>query len=215
MPVEVRGAYELNKALGQLAPDLKKNLNREVRAFLAPITKEAKAYAPATISGLSNWTFEQKGRKITAQSSMFRRGKFPRYNASDVKAGIKTRIGASKVNNQGFVSLYRIENTTAAGAIYETAGRKNPLGQPWKPRSSSKKYSHSFNPYAGRHFIGSINATNSMEGDGKMRGRLIYKAWYNNQGRALGKVVKAVEETQKTFHARLDAQKAFEKIKAA
>lgn len=215
MPVEVRGAYELNKALGQFAPDLKKNLNREVRAFLAPVVKEAKALAPASISGLSNWTVDQKSRKISAATSSFRKGKFPRYNVADVRAGIKSRIGASKVNANGFVSLYRIENATAAGAIYETAGRKNPLGQPWKPRSSSHKASHSRNPYAGRQFIGAINSTNSLEGSDKMRGRLIYKAWHDNQGRALGKVVGAVQQTQKTFTARLNAASAFKKVDAA
>lgn len=210
MPVEIKGAYELNKALAKFAPDLKKNLNKEVRSFLMPVVKEAKALAPTEIPGLSNWVYSQpKAKKITANTSMFRRGRFPRYNPSEVKAGIRAHIGASKENNKGFVALYRIENASAPGAIYETAGRKNPAGQPWNKRTSSHKYSHSNNPGAGLHFN---NSFPRLAGEGNMRGRLIYKAWADNQGRALGGVVKSIQRTQETFKVRLDAGAAFKKV---
>lgn len=210
MPVEVKGAYELNKALNKFAPDLKKNLNKEVRAFLMPIVKEAKALAPAEIPGLSNWTYSQKSsKKITKNTSSFRKARFPRYNASEVKAGIRAQIGVSKENRKGFVSLYRIINASAPGAIYETAGRRHPGGQPWNPKSSSHKYSHSNNPKAGLHFN---NSFPRMQGEGMMRGRLIYKAWADNQGRALGGVVKSIERTQATFKVRVDAGTAFKKV---
>lgn len=210
MPVEIKGAYELNKALKKFAPDLEKNLNKEVRAFLMPVVKEAKSLAPSSIPGLSNWTYSQKKyKKITANTSKFRRGKFPKYNVSEVKAGIVAHINPAKENNKGFIALYRIVNASPAGAIYETAGRKHPGGQPWNKKAGSHKYSHSNNPEAGLHFN---NSFPRLAGEGNMRGRLIYKAWADNQGRALGGVVKSIERTQATFKGRLDATSAFKKV---
>jgi hypothetical protein len=45
-------------------------------------------------------------------------------------------VSPSKPNKNGFVALARILNKSAAGAIYETAGRKNPKGQPNYQRKS-------------------------------------------------------------------------------
>ena len=207
MPVQVQGVRELNIALRKYEPDLKANLNKEVRAFLTPVVKTAKGYVPSTIPGLSNWTIVGKGRKITKSTSMFRRGKFPKFNASEVRAGIKVSLSPTKKNNQGFITNYAIRNTTAAGAILETAGRKNPAGQPWNKKSGSHDYSHSNNPDAGLHFN---NSFAMMKGQGMMRGRVIYKAWAENEGRAYRNVIKAVELTAIQFEKRSYARTAFE-----
>ena len=205
MPVEVQGLDETLKALRQFEPDLAKNLTKEVRAALAPVQKKAQGFIPESISGLSNWTFSSKGKKITAKSSAFaQRGHFPKFNSSIARRGIKVLIGRTRPNNSGFIALYRISNTTAAGAIIETAGRVNPNGQPWNPASSSHKYSHSRNPNAGKHFIDSI--AESMEGTGKKRGRVLYKAWAEDEGKALAKTLKAIDETVAQFTRRSQAQ---------
>ena len=172
MPVEVKGLSELRRALNKFEPEMKKQLDREIRSFLAPVVKEARAYAPQEIPGLSNWT------KAQTEGA-----KFPRYDVSVVRRGIKVKLGASKRNTNGFKTLIAIVNNSAAGAIFETAGRKNPFGSP-KSRSQ--------NPYAGRHFIGAINAQGMMKGKDKERGRLIYRAWDENQGKALANVMRAI-----------------------
>ncbi|CAB4122426.1 hypothetical protein UFOVP30_20 [uncultured Caudovirales phage] len=205
MPVEVRGVKELKRALGSYEPDLKKNLNNEVRAFLTPVVKSAKAYVPNTRSGLSNW-FIKPQKKITKKTSAFRRGSFPFFNASQVKSGIKAQLSPTKPNRAGFITNYAIVNTSAAGAIYETAGRKHPAGQPWNRTSASHDYSHSNNPDAGLHFI---NSMAMMKGKDKMRGRLIYKAWAENEGRALKDVIRAVEKTAVQFHKRATVRAGF------
>jgi hypothetical protein len=154
MPVEVVGLREALKAMRSLQPKLEKELKREIKQLLVPIVNSARAYVPMTISGLSNWSDTNKYGKITAKSSSFRVGNFPLYNPSEIKKGITSEVFPSKPNRSGFVSLVRILNKSRAGAIYETAGRKNPNGQPWgTPRGKSKQFSHSNNPNAGAHFI--------------------------------------------------------------
>ena len=216
LPVEIKGLAETLSAMRKFEPDLAKNLNKEVRAALTPVQRTARGLVPETISGLSNWKFKNHGGKVTKESSAFGQlGHFPKFNAAIVKRGIKIFIGKSKPNRSGFVTFYRISNTTAAGAIMETAGRKHASGQPWVGKhgnqgigSSGKTqlnhhYSHSNNPDAGLHFI---NSMGSMQGTGSNRGRLIYKAWQMYQGRALTDVMKAVNKTILQFENRAHAQ---------
>ena len=205
MPVEIKGLDETLKALRQFEPDLAKNLNKQVRSALTPIQKHAREFVPDELPGLSNWTFSSKGNKITKQSSAFAQvGHFPKFNASIVRRGIQIQIGKSKPNRNGFVSYFRIANKTAAGAIMETAGRKNPAGQPWVPGSGSHNYSHSRNPEAGLHFINSMGGR--MVGQGKKRGRLIYRAYEEDQGRTTATIVRAVDMTVAVFNRRAQAQ---------
>jgi len=209
MPVEVVGLKEAIVAMRKLQPDLERNLKIEIKEVLKPIVKKAKGYAPADISGLSSWTFKARSGKINAKTSGFRVGHFPLYNVNQVRAGIKSEIFPTKANTRGFISLVRIVNQTAAGAIFETAGRKNPGGQPWNKNSKSHRYSHSNNPDAGLHFINSMGAT--MQGSGKFRGRLIYRAWHEDQGRALAAIMKALQKTSNQSVRYVNAAKAFKK----
>jgi hypothetical protein len=196
MPVEIKGLAETLSAMRKFEPDLAKNLNKEVRAALTPVQKKAQGYFPSSVSGLSNWMLTTKGRKINQQSSAFATiGHFPRYNKAIASKGIKIMLGKTRKNSKGFVTFYRISNLTAAGAIYETAGRAN--GQ-------SRRQYKSNNPNAGKHFIASIDV-NRMEGNGKKRGRALYKAWEEDHGKAFGHVVKAVDATIIEFSRRAKA----------
>jgi len=195
MPVEIKGLAETLKAMREFEPDLAKNLNKEVRAALTPVQKKAQGYLPDDISGLSNWMFATKGRKINQQTSAFAAvGHFPRYNKAIASKGIKIYIGKTKPNRNGFVTFYRLSNLTAAGAIYETAGRAD---------GKSRRQYRSINPNAGAHFIDSTGAT--MAGEGHKRGRVIYRAWDEDRGKAFLHVVKAVDATILQFHARAKA----------
>lgn len=208
MAVEVVGLSEALKALKAIEPDLHTELKKEITALLDPVVKKARGYVPMTIAGLSNWTYTQAG--ITGKSSVFRVGKFPLYNPTQVKRGIKSEFFPTRHSNNGFVSLVRVVNQSAAGAIFETAGRKNPKGQPWSgKKTGSHKFSHSLNPNAGEHFIASMG--NTMAGDGRYRGRLIYRAWNEDQGRTIGYVMKAVERVADKCQNRINASKAFRK----
>ena len=179
MQIELRGNADLRKALRRFAPDLEKSLKLEMKRGLAPVAKAAKGFVPSQ-SPLSNWA----GRS-------FSEGTFPIFNATTIKAKIGYTTTTSKPNRQGFSTMARVFNDSRAGAIYESAGRNGPQGQPWVgPKGpAGKKFSHSRNPQAGEQFIAALPPlTGSLKG----RGRLIFKAWSLDKGRAEGIVNKAI-----------------------
>ena len=196
MPVVVTGLKEAQKAMRSLQPDLEKNLKVEIKASLLPIVKKARGYVPTSISGLSNWlSFE---------------GRFPRFNPALVKRGIKSEVFPTRHKGSGFISLVRVVNATAAGAIFETAGRKSGSeGQPWDPKSGSHNYSHSRNPNAGAWFINQIGNKGTMTGTGATRGRLIYRAFAEDQGKVQAHIIAAINKTSVMSKKRVDAAKAF------
>jgi len=179
MQIELRGNADLRKALRRFAPDLEKSLKMEMKRGLAPVARAAKGFVPSQ-SPLSNWA----GRS-------FSEGTFPIFNASTIKAKIGYTTATSKPNRQGFSTMARVFNDSRAGAIYESAGRNGPQGQPWVgPKGpAGKKFSHSRNPQAGEQFIAALPP---LSGSLKGRGRLIFKAWSLDKGRAEGIVNKAI-----------------------
>ena len=179
MQIELRGNADLRKALRRFAPDLEKSLKIEMKRGLAPVAKAAKGFVPSQ-SPLSGWA----GRS-------FSEGTFPIFNSTTIKAKIGYTTTVSKPNPKGFSTMARVFNDSRAGAIYESAGRNGPQGQPWVgPKGpAGKKYSHSLNPRAGEQFIAAFPP---LSGSLKGRGRLIFKAWNLDKGRAEGIVNKAI-----------------------
>ena len=192
MRIEVEGVKETRKALKAFAPDLSKQLDIELRAALAPIAKKARGFVPSD-SLMSGWA----GRS-------FSEGRFPTYNSRTIRSGIGFSTKAGKTTKSGFTSNARIFNKSVAGAIYETAGRTNSQGQPWvgpKAGGLSKKVSRSNNPHAGEQFINNLPPlVNSLKG----RGRLILKAWAQDQGKAYGAATKAIDKAERLFIARTE-----------
>ena len=186
--VELRGNSDLRKALRQFAPDLDKELKAELRKALSPVVRKARGYVEG--NPMSNWN-----------ASSSESASFPKYSAAIVTKGIGFSTGVTKRNKNGFSSMAKIYNRTAAGAIYEQAGVKNPQGQPWVgpkgPRGS--KYSHSNNPKAGEQFINNLPPiVSSLKG----QGRLIYRAWAESKGVAEGAAMKAIDKATTAFMAR-------------
>ena len=188
MPViELRGNVDLRKALRAFAPDLEKQLKKDLAAAMKPVVAKARGFVPAE-SPMSGWA-----------ARSFSETRFPFYSASTIKSGIVYSTSASKVNPYGFSSMATITNKSAAGAIYETAGRNGP--QPWvgpKAGGASKGVSRSVNPNAGAQFIENLPPlTSSLKG----RGRLIFKAWASDQGKAEGAAMTAIDKTTQAFNA--------------
>ena len=170
MPVEVRGAINLRKALKNYTPDLAKEMPREIAKSLKPIVKVARGYLPDDGSILSNWRVRENYT-----------GTFPAYDAKTARSGITYKTTPSKPNNRGFRSLARLLNKTAAGAIYETMGRKTPDSTFVK--NQNKKFSA---PDAGT---------------GKEQGRALYRAWNEDHGKGQDGVVRAIEKADRLFKA--------------
>jgi len=223
MPVELQGAVALRKALKNYAPDLAKETQKEVAGHLRKVVNRAKGFVPAS-SPLSGW------------ANPVGEWEYRAFNASAVKKGLGYSTTPGKPNKRGFRSLARIFNASAAGAIYETAGRKNPAGQPvgggsytYFPagikttgtRSVGKENNRSWNPNAGRQFIDALpplvdsqQSNSAGRRTRKTKGRLMFKAWAEDQGKTTAAVVKAIESANnkvvvltqgagnKTFRAR-------------
>jgi hypothetical protein len=166
MPTEVKGADKLRKALKQYEPDLAKETTKQLGLLLKPIAAKARGYMPSE-SPLSGWA-----------ARSFNEGRFPTYNPSIAKKGITYKTSPSRPNNRGWRSLVSLLNKSAAGAIYETAGRKNPGGN-FSPRLNGE-----------------------LKGDAKMQGRGIFRAWNEDQGRTQGAVIKALEGAAAKFNAK-------------
>ena len=171
MPASVKGAVALRKSLRAFAPDLAKETQKEVAGALKPITKTAKGYFPDDGEVLSGWLARENSQ-----------ARFPSYNARIVKAGVGYKTSPSKPNRKGFRSLARVFNKSAAGAIYETMGRKTPSSR--FVQNQSSKYG------------------SSMKGDGKMEGRALFRAYEENNGKARDAVLKAIKSAADKLNAR-------------
>ena len=171
MPASVKGGVKLRKALRAFAPDLAKETQKEVAAALKPITKTAKGYFPDDGQVLSGW--------LAREGSQSR---FPSYNARIVKAGVGYKTSPSKPNRRGFRSLARVFNKSAAGAIYETMGRKSPSSR--FVQNQNSKYG------------------SSMKGDGKMEGRALFRAYEENNGKARDAVLNSIKSAADKLNAR-------------
>lgn len=165
MPTQVKGGLALRKAMKKFTPDLAKDTQAEMANLLRPIATKAKGFIPRN-APLSGWGKESIN------------GKFPLWEGSTARSGVGYKTTPSKPNRQGFRALARIQNASASGAIYETAGRVNTNGReqakmrevviPTYRRdtgageyrymtSTNKKYGKSNNPQAGYIFVQAIN----------------------------------------------------------
>lgn len=205
MPVELQDAVALRKALKQYNPELAKETQKEIASNLRKVVSRARGFVPSDspLSGWGNQTgiWEYRG-----------------FNATLMKRGITFSATPSKPNRRGFRSLATIFNKSASGAIYETAGRLNPQGMP--PAQRVKKYRNgrfitewqsdrtvnkSANPNAGRQFINALpplvdsqQSNSAGRRTRKTKGRLMFRAWAEDQGKTTAAVVKAIQSANMT-----------------
>lgn len=213
MPVELQNAVALSKALKQYTPDLAKETQKEIAGHLRKVVNQARGFVPAQ-SPLSGWG---------NQTGIW---EYRAFNAGIMKRGIGYSTTPTKPNKRGFRSLATIFNKSAAGAIYETAGRKNPQGMP--PAQRVKKYRNgqfiqewqldktvnkSANPNAGRQFINALpplvdsqQSNSAGRRTRKTKGRLMFRAWAQDQGRTTAAVVKAIQNANMTVVKKSDAR---------
>ena len=199
MPVNVTGVQATLKAMRKFDPDLAKQMNKQIKNAMMPIRDKAQAYAPANSQMLSGWA----GTFASEATARYRA--FPNYDQAEVTAGIIYRQGA---NNSGQVAgakfrrrfqvTHYIANTSAGGAIYETSGRL----------SSASKASRSLNSNARAQFLeplgalyGTRGTSDPRFGNTDQRGRLIYRAWDEDNGRAAQAVNLALNSAVERFNA--------------
>jgi hypothetical protein len=98
---------------------------------------------------------------------------FPTFNPATIKSEIGYKTSPSKANNRGFKSLARVFNMSRAGAIYERMGKLSP-NSPFVVNQNNKFRA-------------------DMKGKRSMQGRLLYRAYDENNGKARAAVLKAIE----------------------
>ena len=224
MPVDITGVQGTLKAMREFDNDLYKGMNKQIKGAMLPIRDKARGFAPANSSMLSGWT------KAGTSSETIKYRAFPKYDQGETIKGITYNQGANKRNAAGFSMTHYVANRSAGGAIFETAGRKSPGGQPAGGRTrgysggrfgvgtitdvwaSGKDINTSLNPNAGQQFIDRANANGQLvnarprqEGQrGRVSrmstGRLIYRAFAEDQGRASRAINLAIEQAIKTFN---------------
>jgi len=173
MPVKLQGAVALRKALAIVEPTLAKETSKEIALFLKPVVKNARGFLPSNEDAPSGWLKRPNAGGRWANRS---------YDAQEARKGITFKSTPSKPNRRGFVALASIFNKSAAGAIYETAGRKSGV-------------TGNFTPRLGGQLIGKGQ---------KMTGRAIFRAFEDDRGKAQDGVVKAIFKAKDKFDSMKD-----------
>lgn len=173
MPVKLQGAVALRKALAAVEPTLAKETSKEIASFLKPVTRNARGFLPSNEEAPSGWLKRDgaKGRWANRY-----------YDAAEARRGISFKSTPSKPNRQGFAALASVFNKGAAGAIYETAGRKSGV-------------TGNFTPRLGGQLVGKGQ---------KMTGRSIFRAFEDDRGKAQDGVVKAIFKARDKFNSMKD-----------
>jgi len=173
MPVKLQGAVALRKALAIVEPTLAKEVSKEIASFLKPVVRNARGFMPSNEQAPSGWLKRPNaGGRWSARA----------YDVQEARRGITFKSAPSKPNRSGFAALASIFNKSAAGAIYETAGRKSGV-------------TGNFTPKLGGQLIGKGQ---------KMTGRAIFRAFEDDRGKAQDGVVKAIFKARDKFDSMKD-----------
>ena len=184
MPVNVTGVKQLQKAMKDVDKDLNREMSNNIKKAMLIVRDRARGYLPAQNEVLSGWG------KGTASIETIKDPKrlFPPYDYAFAKTKVQYSAGQNKANNKGFKAAFYVYNNSRSGAIFETAGRIN------RPRGNK-----SLNPDAPVQFNAAAEMLSSMKGQGKQRGRVIYRAWDETKNTIIPTVVKAIDTVATKF----------------
>jgi hypothetical protein len=102
------------------------------------------------------------------------------FDSAEIRRGISFRTTPSKTNSKGFRALASVLNKSAGGYIYEIAGR-------------TAGVKGNFTPRLGGNLKGSSK---------RLEGRLIFRSFDEDRGKATAGVVKAIEKSAAKFNSR-------------
>jgi hypothetical protein len=226
MPVEVIGVDDVQKGLNFIDEDMYNRIKIALIPLMKRVEQQAKSYVVGDAEVLSGWA------KPASPNLDYR--PFPKYNSALVKGGIGYKEGKNVQFKNGFQVENYVYNVSAAGRIYETAGRRNPQGrapimsttlkdlgnvQGYEGKKSGKKRStrdySSNNPFAGYQFVSALEPVTSQpktkgvrSGGVKTKGRLIYKAFANQSPQIFQAIFKAINDTAVDFNKSYDKKVA-------
>jgi hypothetical protein len=151
-------------------------LRKALRTFAPDLAKETQKEIKTAITPISKAArgyVPDRGEVLSGWlPRQMSEGSFPTFNPSEVKSKIGFKTSPSKPNSRGFRSLAQVFNKSRAGSIYERMGKVTPesrfvLNQDGKFRAP-------------------------LKGKDRMQGRLLYRAYDENNGKARQGVLKAI-----------------------
>lgn len=219
MPTEVKGAVELRKALRQFSPNLAKETQKEIANLLKPVTKKARGFIPSStpLGGWGNTNQSGTWARVVWNSAAAKRGIGYRTTPSKPNRN-GWRSLARIINASPSGAIYETAGRLNPNGRPQAKMREvvipssNPaIGEHRYTTSTGKNYGKSNNPNAGRQFIDALNGTGKIvnayqrkEGAAgrasrKMKGRAIFRAWAEDQGKTNAAVIKAIETSKVKF----------------
>jgi hypothetical protein len=201
--ISIQGLSNTVSAIERFAPDLKKELDKEVKGVLSKIVNEARGYIPFDIHP-SGWARENKNAGLVGPLQQGEsRGLFVRFDAAKAKAGIKSLSPTSKSSASGFRNSYGVVQRDKAGAIFETAGRGS------RASRARTRASRSTNPTASQDFIQAVEkyygVLPTSKGLGQDKGRALIRAVDNNKKPTQRAIFEAIKNAESKAQARMDA----------
>ena len=193
MPVVVTGVKQLQKAMREVDQDLNKEMSKNIKQAMLIVRNRARGYLPAQSDVLSGWGKGTGSIDTIKEPNRL----FPPYDYDLAKKKVQYSAGQNKANDKGFKAAFYVYNNSRSGAIFETAGR---IGRP--------RGNKSLNPNAPEQFNSAAEMLSSMKGQGKQRGRVIYRAWDETKDIVIPKVVNAIETVAVKFKKDTELRKA-------
>jgi hypothetical protein len=170
LEVSLYNYSETKVLMKSVDPELRKAMDKTIKALLNPIAKRAKSLVPE--QPLSGWNYGDAGERYMP-------GRLPFWNPALAKRGIAVRQGGKRSKGSATQAAWKITNSSAPGAAFETAG--------FGPSKTA--------------FIDAIQKTHTS------KPRLIWRAWDEAGGDATvsTKVVATIKEYESLLQTQLNA----------
>lgn len=175
----IYGLNDVKRALKSVAPDLRKEMDNEIRDHIRPVQSRARSLVPTT--ALSRWNdIPGTGAYTRPMVSPYgQRWDYDRlrFDPSRVRSGIAIRQGGRRARGRAVRAAWKVINRTPAGAVFELAG--------------SGQSNHPF--------------VQNLEGKHGQPSRLIWRAW-DEVGQGIDKKIAAtVDKYERQLQQRIDA----------
>jgi hypothetical protein len=197
-------------------------------AALKTVTTVARGYVPNDGQVLSGWSKTSSGadnlvyRPFPKFNSMQAKAGIT-YSTSPSKPNKNGFVALARIINKsaggaiyetaGRKNAQGQPNYKPASVVYRTGDGPGDFTIRYyqeKDNSERKGYNNSLNPNAGKQFIDNLNSTGQLVNarpkglvgspGRKQTGRLIFRAWAEDNGRANAAVIKALENASKMFY---------------
>lgn len=171
--IVLTGQKETLKALEEFDKDAVKAFNKLVNSELNVAKKDAQGFVTGT-PPLSGWNTQPARNPRTRGGAGW-----PAWDQSIIKAGISVTKAERKVRRDYTTNAGALKNRSAAGVIYELAGRENKQG----------------------------NFIKNLEGKVGNASRLVWKAVDKNRPRIEQNVSKALDDLKQKLQQNLDKRR--------